>query len=205
MTDHQQTTLNDLFAPAPVAGGEAEAILAETRHLFARLEALPENERIDTVNHLRLALREHSPLKNQPVDCVVWVEADEVAGNEYNPNHVADPEMDLLGLSIRQDGYTQPIPAWPSEGTGGTRYEVVDGFHRHLVGKNDQDVKNGDRTAGHILAVAECAGMSAPRLAERFANCIRKPTRDEIPWDRFETALTLPDLPSQPTSTARRP
>jgi hypothetical protein len=66
-------------------------------------------------------------------------------------------------------------------------------------------LKNGDQTAGHILAVAECAGMSAPRLAERFASCLRKPTRDEIPWDRLEAALALPDLLSQPTSTARRP
>jgi len=66
-------------------------------------------------------------------------------------------------------------------------------------------LKNGDQTAGHILAVAECAGMSAPRLAERFAYCLRKPTRDEIPWDRLEAALVLPDLPSKPTPTARRP
>jgi integrase len=67
-------------------------------------------------------------------------------------------------------------------------------------------LKNGDQTAAHILAVAECAGMSAPRLAERFAYCLRKPTRDEIPWDRLEAALALPDLPSEPALTAlRRP
>ncbi|MEU3978369.1 IbrB-like domain-containing protein [Streptomyces bacillaris] len=145
MTDHQQTTLDDLLAPTPGPGGETEAILAQARTLFARLDALPETERINTVNLLRLALREHSPLKDQPVDCVIWVEADEVAGNEYNPNHVADPEMELLGLSIRQDGYTQPIVAWPVEGTGGSRYEVVDGFHRHLVGKTDPEVKTSVR------------------------------------------------------------
>ncbi|AKN72139.1 hypothetical protein QR97_22290 [Streptomyces sp. PBH53] len=67
-------------------------------------------------------------------------------------------------------------------------------------------LKNGDQTAAHILAVAECAGMSAPRLAERFADCLRKPTRDEIPWDRIEAALALPDLPGEPAPTAvRRP
>ncbi|WP_445396966.1 hypothetical protein ACSMX9_24385 [Streptomyces sp. LE64] len=79
---------------------------------------------------------------------------------------------------------------------------------RHVSALRDARIaawlKNGDQTAGHILAVAECAGMSAPRLAERFANCLRKPTRDEIPWDRLEAALALPE-PSQPTSTARRP
>jgi ParB-like chromosome segregation protein Spo0J len=39
--------------------------------------------------------------------------------------------MRLLQLSIMQDGYTQPIVAWPVEGG----YEVVDGFHRTRVGK----------------------------------------------------------------------
>ncbi|MEU6816106.1 hypothetical protein [Streptomyces sp. NPDC046860] len=63
-------------------------------------------------------------------------------------------------------------------------------------------LKNGDQTAAHILAVAECAGMSAPRLAERFAHCLRKPTRDEIPWDRLEAVLALPDLLSEPARTA---
>ncbi|MEU1296090.1 hypothetical protein ABZ439_27080 [Streptomyces sp. NPDC005840] len=65
-------------------------------------------------------------------------------------------------------------------------------------------LKSGDQTAAHILAVAECAGMSAPRLAERFAYCLRKPTRDEIPWDRLEAALALPDLASGATPTAVR-
>jgi integrase len=67
-------------------------------------------------------------------------------------------------------------------------------------------LKNGDQSAAHIFVVAECAGMSAPRLAERFAHCLRKPTRDEIPWDRLEAALALPDLSSEPASAAvRRP
>ncbi|MEU9750167.1 hypothetical protein [Streptomyces niveus] len=65
-------------------------------------------------------------------------------------------------------------------------------------------LKNGDQTPAHILAVAECAGMSAPYFAERFAQCLRKPTRDETPWDRLEAALALPDLPSAPAPIAVR-
>ncbi|MGI5458789.1 hypothetical protein ACQEWB_37565 [Streptomyces sp. CA-249302] len=88
-------------------------------------------------------------------------------------------------------------------------HETDSPLGRHVSALRDARIaawlKNGDQTAGHILAVAECAGMSAPRLAERFAYCLRKPTRDEIPWDRLEAALALPDLPSQPTPTARRP
>lgn len=66
-----------------------------------------------------------------PVSSVRWVPAELVQANDYNPNSVAAPEMALLRRSIEADGYTQPIVAWYRDGV----YEVVDGFHRHLVGK----------------------------------------------------------------------
>ena len=71
-------------------------------------------------------------VKDHPVSKVLWVPADLVQANDYNPNSVAPPEMRLLELSIEQDGYTQPIVTWLRE--DGV-YEVVDGFHRHRVGK----------------------------------------------------------------------
>jgi len=70
--------------------------------------------------------------KQHPVSMVQWVPAELVEANDYNPNSVAKPEMDLLRRSIDADGYTQPIVTWLRE--DGV-YEVVDGFHRHLVGK----------------------------------------------------------------------
>jgi ParB-like chromosome segregation protein Spo0J len=66
-----------------------------------------------------------------PVSNVQWVETELVYANDYNPNKVAPPEMKLLEKSIRANGYTQPIVVWKTE----QGYEVVDGFHRHLVGK----------------------------------------------------------------------
>ena len=69
--------------------------------------------------------------KNHPVSHVQWVPAELVYANDYNPNKVAPPEMKLLEISIREDGYTQPIVAWKTE----YGYEVVDGFHRARVGK----------------------------------------------------------------------
>lgn len=65
-----------------------------------------------------------------PVSRVQWVPAHLIHGNDYNPNAVAPPEMQLLEVSIKKDGFTQPIVVWQVEGG----YEVVDGFHRHLVG-----------------------------------------------------------------------
>jgi len=69
--------------------------------------------------------------KKHPVSFVKWVPTEMVFGNDYNPNKVAPPEMKLLELSIKEDGYTQPIVVWEVE----SGYEVIDGFHRHMVGK----------------------------------------------------------------------
>ena len=70
-------------------------------------------------------------ISNSPVSRVVWVETEKIKANDYNPNSVAPPEMALLQHSIESDGYTQPIVTWD---TGG-EYEVIDGFHRFLIGK----------------------------------------------------------------------
>lgn len=123
-------------------------IAADAAAMFARLDGLDIDDRIEAINQIRLALAEHSLFKGQPVDCVQWVPADKVEGNSYNPNVVAPPEMELLKLSIASDGFTQPIVAWPVE----DGFEVVDGFHRHLIGKTDPRVR--DAVHGHLpLAV----------------------------------------------------
>jgi ParB-like chromosome segregation protein Spo0J len=93
-----------------------------------------------------------------PVSSVRWVPADQVYANDYNPNKVAPPEMRLLELSISADGFTQPIVTWQTE----QGYEVIDGFHRHIVGKklklshlpivviNRDRTDKGDRIAATI-------------------------------------------------------
>ena len=101
------------------------------------LADLPLHERVDAINHLRLAIHAISPFSDEPVDCVQWIPAAQVVANDYNPNTVAPPEMRLLELSIQQDGYTQPIVGWQRDEQ---TYEVVDGFHRHRVGQESIDV-----------------------------------------------------------------
>ena len=53
--------------------------------------------------------------KYHPVNNVIWVAADSVHANDYNPNSVAPPEMELLRHSIESDGFTQPIVTWKTE------------------------------------------------------------------------------------------
>lgn len=113
------------------------SIVERCKTIFQELVSLDEETRMDVINEIRLALREHSPMKREPVDCVLWVPGEQVHANDYNPNTVAPPEMRLLQLSIMSDGYTQPIVTWPD----GDGYEVIDGFHRNRVGKEVGAVK----------------------------------------------------------------
>jgi len=108
------------------------------------------DELIDCINELRLTIHEKSPFKTEPVDFVKWIKNDKVGANDYNPNSVAPPEMELLRHSINSDGYTQPIVAW----TNSDRfdYEVIDGFHRHRVGKECDDINA--RVHGYLPIVA---------------------------------------------------
>ena len=103
---------------------------------FSFLRTLDQAERVEALNTLRAALSEYSPFRNEPVDFVRWVPSDLVRANDYNPNSVAPPEMELLRLSIAADGYTQPIVT----NQEGSRFEVVDGFHRNRVGKECPDI-----------------------------------------------------------------
>ncbi|KAA5611902.1 ParB-like nuclease domain-containing protein [Rhodovastum atsumiense] len=121
---------------------------------------------MDAVNEIRLALHEHSPMRSEPVDCVIWVRQDAVHANDYNPNSVAPPEMRLLQLSIQADGYTQPIVAM-SEEDG--RYEIVDGFHRNRVGREVGAVRK--RVKGRLPIAVINAGRTSRE--DRMAATIR--------------------------------
>jgi len=114
---------------------------------FAFLADLPIEERVEALNVIRRELHALSPFRGEPVDCVQWVRSDLVAANDYNPNSVAPPEMELLRLSIAADGYTQPIVA----NLEGERFEVVDGFHRNRVGRECKEIR--ERVLGFLPVV----------------------------------------------------
>lgn len=133
-----QTSILDKELP------ELRNIHADVHERFSQLEG---KELIDEINTLREIIHRYSPFKNEPVDFVKWVQCDAVVANEYNPNTVAPPEMKLLEHSIQQDGYTQPIVTWPHDGV----IEVIDGFHRHRVGKESEVIR--ERVKGYLPTV----------------------------------------------------
>jgi ParB-like chromosome segregation protein Spo0J len=79
----------------------------------------------------------------QPLDQIEWIHRDNLNSNDYNPNYVAPPEMELLELSIIEEGWTQPIVVNPD-------MTIVDGYHRFLVSGRPEVYK---LTSGEIPIV----------------------------------------------------
>lgn len=144
---------------------EQSSLLQDVEKIVEQLRNLDAPERLEVINDIRAAIHEVSPLKSEPVDFVRWVPASVVYANDYNPNTVAPPEMELLAHSILTDGYTQPIVTFPTE----KGREVVDGFHRNRVGKENKDVCN--RVMGYLPVVSIKADQTG--LNDRIAATIR--------------------------------
>ena len=99
-----------------------------------------------------------------PVYGVLRVPIDKVTSNDYNPNAVAPPEMELLETSIWEDGYTMPIVTYRDDEND--CYIIVDGFHRYSTMKRSKRIF--DREQGHLpIVVIEKA------LGDRMASTIR--------------------------------
>lgn len=133
--------------------------------IILQLKEMPIEKRVEQLNKIKTYLHENSPFKDEPVDCVLWVKKELVKANDYNPNSVAPPEMELLRTSIKADGYTQPIVSFPEN----NEFQVVDGFHRNRVGKEDPEVSK--RILGYLPIVS--IRPSQEDKGDRIASTIR--------------------------------
>ena len=122
-------------------------VLLAIRDLVFLIKDEPTEHLVESLNVIREALHDISPFKSEPVDFVKWIPTDNIHANDYNPNSVAPPEMQLLEVSIINDGYTQPIVTWPH----GDKVEVIDGFHRNRVGRESKEVNA--RIMGYLPTV----------------------------------------------------
>lgn len=135
--------------------------LQEIKKAFSECDSL--EDKINLLNSIKDLLHSLSPFAEEPVDCVRWIQFDQIQANEYNPNRVASVELKLLYESIKSDGYTQPIVAYKLDNG---KYEIVDGYHRNRVGREFSDIK--ERINGYLpLVVLDKA------LDERIGSTIR--------------------------------
>lgn len=107
---------------------------------FITREFWKAEDKLAFVEEIRDLLHELSPLNEQPVDRVRWVDVDKVQANDYNPNSVATIEMKLLATSIQHDGYTQPVVTIYDKNKD--KYVIIDGFHRYLTCKTHEEIRN---------------------------------------------------------------
>ena len=133
--------------------------------IINEIDGLELDDKVDALNKLKEGIKRISPFQNEPVDCVKWVKEELVIANDYNPNTVAPPEMELLHTSIQEDGYTQPIVVYQHDGI----FEVVDGFHRNRVGKECKDIH--DRIHGYLPVTI--INDDRHEKADRIASTIR--------------------------------
>tara|TARA_R100001463_G_scaffold13105_3_gene35154 strand:+ start:863 stop:1543 length:681 start_codon:yes stop_codon:yes gene_type:complete len=141
-------------------------MITQFKQILKKVQKLDLEKQITIMNEFKLMMHEIGPFKTEPVDCVLWVKNNSVSANDYNPNSVAPPEMELLRLSISNDGYTQPIVSMK---TDNENREVIDGFHRNRVGKECKDIQS--RVHGYLPVVT--IRETQENKGDRIASTIR--------------------------------
>lgn len=119
-------------------------LVQQAKSICQEIETLPVEDQVEALNRIRSELHQVSPFVEEPVDCTLWVKAEQVTPNDYNPNMVYRPEMNLLKTSIREDHVTQPIVSYTParEYDAGNMYEITDGEHRFITITTDKTISN---------------------------------------------------------------
>ena len=125
---------------------------------------LNEEEQITFFENIKELINEYSPLKDQPINRVLWVNINDIFPNDYNPNSVAKKEMGLLYTSILHDGYTQPIVTIYDKSKN--KYIIIDGFHRYFICKSNKDIL--ERNKGKLPIV-----VLNKNINDRMASTVR--------------------------------
>lgn len=99
-----------------------------------------------------------------PVYNVQAIPLNKIHANDYNPNHVAPPEMRLLELSIWEDGFTQPIVCYYD--AKDDQYIVVDGFHRYSIMLTSERIYEREQGMLPVVVINK-------ELGERMVSTIR--------------------------------
>lgn len=146
---------------------KAKSLTRDINNLISEISEFELDDKVSIINDVREYIHNLSPFSTEPVDFVRWVRNSTVTHNDYNPNKVAPAEMKLLELSIHNDGYTQPIVAWSDSDKD--QIEVIDGFHRHRVGKESKAISQ--RVQGYLPIVDIRTEQSGKK--DRMASTIR--------------------------------
>jgi len=99
-----------------------------------------------------------------PVYSIIAVPVEKIEANDYNPNHVARREMQLLYQSIKCDGYTMPVVCFYDQTRD--KYILVDGYHRWLVMLTHKDIFERENGMLPVSVIEK-------ELSDRMASTVR--------------------------------
>lgn len=105
------------------------------------LKELPFDEKVKIFNEITQELYDWLNVRHPALN-VQLLPANQIQGNDYNPNKVAPPEMKLLKLSMKKDGVTMPVVVSDTPEKKKYPYTVVDGFHRTTIIQQDKEINS---------------------------------------------------------------
>lgn len=113
-----QTTLNDI------------PFIEQIKAIAHEADKLPLNDKISFLNEARRILHEISPFSFEPIDFVEWVPAESLKANDWNPNQMAQNEVNMLDHSMTKYGMSQAIVSTENR-------MIIDGWHRNWRGSTN--------------------------------------------------------------------
>ena len=71
---------------------------------------------------------------SEPIENIVWVDADDLKANDYNPNVVFTTELKSLERNILSMGWVQPVLIDKEN-------IIIDGFHRVMLSRESKSLR----------------------------------------------------------------
>jgi len=142
-----------------------DSLINQAKEIASEIDTMPIDDQVEALNQIRAVLHKVSPFKEQPIDFVRWHKPESVTPNDYNPNVMMRPEMQLLKQSITNSGMTQPVVCHQSDGDS---YTVCDGEHRHITQIKNPAILN--RQHGYIPITVTAAKTLEEKQAETIVH-----------------------------------
>jgi len=130
---------------------------------------------------------------------VRWLPRELLKPNFYNPNVVAAPELELLVVSILEDGWTQPIVTLPQ--AEDDSYQIVDGFHRWtvaadprvaaLTGGQVPTVQVGLDPVHRMMSTIRHNRARGTHAVVKMAEIVRRMTDEGVPQKQIQKRLGM--------------
>ncbi|MDD2286495.1 MAG: hypothetical protein PHQ11_13985 [Paludibacter sp.] len=134
------------------------SLIDQIKAIAREASKLPLEEKINFLNEARAELHEISPFKFEPIDYVKWVPATSLTANDWNPNQMAQNEVNMLDFSMIKYGMSQAIVGFDQSKNDDL---IIDGWHRNWRGSTNPTLKK--RMYGY-LPVTYIRGNEADQI-----------------------------------------